>query len=203
MNTPKVLLGIPSRDTWLAEFGMNLTMLAVTSAASGVNLAIKNIRGTILPNLRHDLAQAALDMEADYLFMIDSDMNFPADSLLRLLSHGRSVVAAGSVTRSVPAHQTAFLAPNEPLDVRKTWRKCERVWRVGCGMILIRTSVFRGIEAPWFPMTWQGDGYQGEDWGFMDRLEEASIERWVDPELSKQLRHIGNYVYGLRDVKNA
>lgn len=203
---PKVLIGIPSRDEWMAEFGMSLTMLVAFATAQGFNVAVKNLRGSILPNMRNDLAKATVEAKADYLLMLDSDMVFPHDTLSRLSAQSHyPIVAAGAVTRKLPANPTAFFSTEKRLDVRKEHRKLVKVWRVGAAVMLIKREVFEKIPAPWFPWVWKEPEQmgQGEDWGFCEKLDAAGIPIMVDVELTREIGHVGTYIYTYKDVKDA
>lgn len=161
--------------------------------------------GSILPNMRQAFAELAVNTGATHLFFVDTDQAFPADTLWRLLAWDRSVVACNIVTKAMPATTTAR-AKTDVTDKGKVvfsppgQEGLTPVWRVGTGIMLIKTRVFKDMDMPWFPMTWRDDGtihkYQGEDWGFCEKLEKAGIPIFVDMGLSREVTHVGRYAYG-------
>lgn len=68
--------------------------------------------------------------------------------------------------------------------------------------MLINLNVFPLLKKPWFPIIWKEAtkttpaSFQGEDWGFCERLEAAHIPIFVDQELSWEIEHLGVYSYG-------
>jgi hypothetical protein len=36
----------------------------------------------------------------------------------------------------------------------------------------------------------------GEDWYFVKKLSEAGADIWIDHDLSRQIGHVGDFVYG-------
>lgn len=178
-------------------------MLFAWSAHRGVPLAIKNRRGSLITNLREEIARFAVEENYEFVLFLDSDMTFPHDTLLRLLAYNAPVVGCACVTRAVPAMPTAYLAPNKPLDIRGQLPRLMRVWRLGTGVMLIKTDVLRKIEEPRFEQFWMPDRrvWQGEDWGFCDKLEAVGVPIMVDVPLSRMIGHVGSYVFDLSDVK--
>jgi len=75
----------------------------------------------------------------------------------------------------------------------------EKVWRVGTGVMMIKSTVFHDIKKPWFPVKWieSEQRWQGEDWGFCEKLEQAGIPIWVDHDTSALVGHWGNKMYSL------
>lgn len=152
--------------------------------------------GLYVPELRNALAARFLDMPADWLWFIDSDIVFPPDTLARMLAYaGRAGVLAGSYWsnygggmnttwlerrpsghyRPLQALQATALGtpelPGEPIELDAC----------GMGMTLIHRQVLQDVAAdqarddPW---KWFGHDLQegvrlGEDVTFCERARRA------------------------------
>ena len=201
-----VFIGIPSNGDWKAEFGMSLAGLIARAGTPGAGncpviegLRLWNARGSILPRSRTTLAQKALESGATHLLFLDSDMVFPPDTLHRLLSWRKSVVACNCPTKMLPSTPTArgfseTALTGVPLYSKPGDGGLEKVWRVGTGVMLVETRVFHTLPQPWFPITWDDklQDYRGEDWSFVEALEKAGIPTWIDTRLSRQIGHVGD-----------
>jgi hypothetical protein len=157
----------------------------------------------LLPELRQGIAEQALEKGCNYLLFIDSDQTFPPFTLRRLLSHRKPVVACNVPIKRFPSNPTARAYEEGNLKGKvvfstKKSPMLERIWRIGTGIMLIETKVFTLIEKPWFPITWRGDWdghFQGEDWGFCTKLQEAGIPIYLDHYLSLEIGHVGKLKY--------
>lgn len=207
-----VLLGIPSNGDWKADFGMSLAGLVAYSAMPLKDgrkiqqLRLFNSKGSILPRGRTTLVKQALEMQASHILFLDSDMVFPVQTLHRLLSWDKAVVGCNCPTKMLPSTPTARVEGGPvgtPLYSLPDDIGIKRVWRVGTGVMLIKTSVFLDIPQPWFPIEWVeelGD-YRGEDWAFCERLDKAGIPIYVDLGLSRVIGHVGDLRYEHKHVE--
>lgn len=200
------LVAIPSHGMWEAGFGVSLMQMGVWTFASGVGFALKNKRGSILPNLREELLQEAIEMDATHVLFVDADMFFPAETLIQLLQANKEVIGCACCTKQIPSQITAMLDFKKPFPLwDPTMTGVQPVWRVGCGILLIKlTKRIKEMSQPRFPMRWKPDAkcYQGEDWGFCERLAEVGVQMYIDVDLSRQIGHIGNHTYNLQDVQH-
>lgn len=212
MKIPRVMLGIPSRDEWLADFGMSLAGLVAAAPKplkGGGNigqLMLWNTKGSILSRSRHTLARKAMETDSTHLLMIDSDMTFPNWTLHRLLEHDVDVVAANCSTKVLPSLPTARQNDGSRAGALVDSRGktgIEKVWRVGTGVMLVKTKIFRKMEQPWFGIPWNegNDDYTGEDWTMCQALQDAGIPVYVDHTLSQHIGHIGSFTYTMQHIK--
>ena len=79
----KILIAVPCMDLVPAQFASSLAMLRKGEHETALATQISSLIYTA----RDSLASKALQMEADYMFWLDSDMVFAPDTLLRLLEH--------------------------------------------------------------------------------------------------------------------
>lgn len=208
MKNPSVLIGIPSGSDWKADFGMSLAGLVASAPRPLHNggqiekLQLWNTKGSILSRSRHAIAKAAIEAECSHVLMLDSDMVFPNFTLHQLLKGEKDVIAANCVTKTLPANPTARSKGATPagdhIDSRQQ-KGIAKAWRVGTGVMLIKTSVFAKIPQPWFPITWneENEDYTGEDWNFCSVCQNAGIPVYIDHDLSRHIGHIGSLTYDI------
>lgn len=202
MEKPIVVIGIPSHGHWSAHFGMSLLKACMyTLTKAPVALKIINKRGSILPALREGIVLDAIKMKADHLIFLDCDQTFPADAFVRLLAHKKSVVACNIVTKAIPANPTARrkIKGNdygEPVYTDQISSGLEKVWRVGCGIMLLDVKTLARLTTPRFAFVYKyDDQYLGEDWYLCEKLEAAGVSIYVDHDLSKQVGHVGDFEF--------
>lgn len=211
MRELSILVGIPSGGDWKPNFGMCLVNMVLHSQAPLRDgrvisrLSLQNTKGSILPKNRLEIVRRALAGRYTHVLFLDDDMTFPANLLHRLLSHGKSVIACNCPTKMLPSTSTARMKSDKHYGVAvdsNTMVGVSQVWRVGTGVMLLDTKVFRDVKQPWFPVEWNettGE-YVGEDWAFCTRLEEANIPIYVDHALSREIGHVGSYEFRHSDI---
>lgn len=151
--------------------------------------------GIYISNLRQQCATLALQTGVSHLLFIDADMRFPADTLDRLVAHGQDIVAANCVQRTMPEWWTARDGWQSVSSVGQTG--LQAVDSVGCGVMLIRTSVFQRLPKPWFDTPYDGEQHIGEDLTFCRLARRRGMSIWIDHDLSQQVRHQGTIEWGV------
>ena len=76
----KILIAVPCMDMVSARFAQSLTTLKKVDQC-----VVSFIMGSLIYDSRNKLAAYALQMEADYILWLDSDMVFQPDTLERML----------------------------------------------------------------------------------------------------------------------
>lgn len=170
-------------------------------------VSLSFVTGTYVHTARQDLAQEALNCGADYLLWLDSDHRFPKDIALRLMAHDKDVVGINYSQRGVPPDFVAIKnldtenGESEKLVTDVDSTGLEKVDAVGFGAVLMKANVFADLpdpqEEPWFWYEWLPHlGQQiGEDVYFCRLLREAGYDLWVDHDLSKECKHVGDFEY--------
>lgn len=170
---------------------------------NGNHFEVLTKRGSMLPPIRQGLVEDALELGADYMLFLDTDQLFPANTAHRLMKWDKDVVACNIATKLLPpaTNPTACQKGNSDTGefVYTTDDKhgLERVWRVGCGVMMLKPSIFRRIPKPWFKFEWDepSQRFQGEDWYLCRKLEEAGVDIWIDHDLSREVGHEGKAVF--------
>lgn len=103
--------------------------------------------GSVITQNQNTIFKAAVEEQMDYLLLVDSDMIFPPDTLVRLLSHQTDIV--GAIYRS---RQPPFTFVGRPLDAAVNLATVQGL--VECdhlpsGLILIRCDILREMGYPW------------------------------------------------------
>lgn len=157
-----------------------------------------NVTGDILVQYaRERFAQSVLEMDADWLFMVDDDMLCPPDLFYRLAENDKDICAALAFTRN-PDHKPVIYDVIEGLDPvtkkdfyvnkfsmnypRDTLVQCDAV---GFGAVLIKRKVIEAMAEPRF----MGMMGCGEDITFCYKAKKLGFEVWMDTRI--KLGHLG------------
>lgn len=181
-----------------SRFMVALVSLFQYSLGQGLELVIINPRSSSISQGRTIGVEMARQRGVDYILFLDSDMLFPYTTLEGLLSRGKDVVGATYVKRVLPTSlnhvELEGLDPEVGMGLRE-------VARLPTGVLLIKMSVFDGMEKPEFRMHYPGDGTEcGEDWYFCDQVRKKGGTVWLDSDLSKHIGHIGTYAHTIGDL---
>jgi hypothetical protein len=164
-------------------------------------LMVLSKKSSILPKLRHDLVEDAIAAKCTHLLFIDSDQSFPADIVHRLAQHKKQVVGCNIAVKTLPSNPTARNFDPTHSGGHAVYSNgksgLERVWRVGCGVLLLDLSIFAKLPKPWFDTSWNAElnDFTGEDWYFCELLDKAGIPIYVDHAASKLIGHVGQFVF--------
>lgn len=184
----KILIAVPCMDQVPTPFCRSLAQLQKVGECV---LAMK--AGSLIYTSRNSLATMAIQMEADYVFWLDSDMVFPPDTLIRMLDTLKKNdldILTGLYFRRVPPYTPVLF---DQLEMRtKTvcaWSEFktlpEELFEVGgCGFgcVLMDTGVFLSVQAKhgnmFAPM-----GNNGEDLAFCMRARDCGYKIYCDPSI--------------------
>jgi len=204
---------LPQTETVRAEYARSLAnmMLRLGNVDCGVRqVDLIGGHGSVLPSVRHDIAERALEHGATHLLWIDSDHRFPNDTAHRLIARDRPWVGINATTRCAPVRSTALKNEGELLQTTRHSKGLERVWRMGFGIVLIEARVFEAIEKPWFLTEYiEKNGekcFRGEDIYFTEKAKAAGFHPMVDHDLTKETAHIGSLAWdsaALEETLNA
>lgn len=165
-------------------------------------------QSAFLAESRNELVKGLIEAGADYVIFIDTDMRFPQTLLNDLCAHDLPVVAANCAKRRRPISATARTWNEATQKMDAVWpdpekkEGIERVAVVGSAVMCIKAEVFFQIEFPWFHTPWHPDDqrFVGEDLYFCAQLKKYEVPLYIDHGISWQVRHIGQYEYGMSDV---
>lgn len=184
----KVLIAVPCMDQVPAPFCQSLAQLKKVGECV---LAMKS--GSLIYTSRNSLATMAIQMDADYVFWLDSDMVFQPDTLVRMMDtvqkHNIDMLT-GLYFRRVPPYSPVLF---DKLEMRtKTvldWSEFKtipedlfEVGGCGFGCVLVNTEVLISVQGKhgnmFAPM-----GNNGEDIAFCIRAKDCGYKIICDPSI--------------------
>jgi len=193
----KIAVCLAAGDETKTFFAYDLARLMAHSAVhlSSDAIGILVARGSRIPAQRELLAQAVLDQDYSHALFLDTDMRFPKETLVRLLDHNVAIVGAGYTERHVPYRPAVVkdLTSDERLYTIREHTGTEPVAGIGFGVVLIRRDAFEAVPRPRFTWAWspEQDDHIGEDMFFCHKAGKAGVGIYVDHDLTKDVKHIG------------
>ena len=200
-----VLLNLPSLDESGYDKGLADPTMEEWEKLGKLEIYLVNYSRTSLVGLaRERIVDAALQVDADYLFWWDDDMRFCKDAFLRLWRHQKPVVGALAFTARRPIHPVIFRLTErwdsnnnskveEKNEIVMDYPKDQLIGSadiggelaLGAAVCLYDMRVFKEIEKPWFTSTGCG-----EDYFFSYRCKVHGIERYLDTSVkTEHLEH--------------
>lgn len=201
----RLAICLPCRDHVNTGFAYDLARLTAYWSArhvpNGGALHLFTSAGTLIADQRENLVKEALQVKADWILFLDTDMRFPKDVFDRLAAHDKPIVAANYSTRGLPAKPVAFKNAlcNEYVYTVADSHGLEEVYAVGMGVMLIKAEVFLKTPMPWFQIGYaSGTGnFFGEDIHFCHKAARHGFKTLIDHDLSRIVKHIGTFEYTL------
>ena len=206
----RIAILIPARGQMEVATAFDLVaMCAYTIKTTKHEIDLFTSAGTLIFDQRNNLVKTAVEVKADYLLFVDADMRFPKDTLKILMSHNKDIIGVNATTRSEPVKPTAknfVVNEDQSVDWIPIYSNAksgiEKADGIGCGVMLVNTRVFKAMEEPYFYFEQLSNNkLLGEDIYFCIKAKDAGFDTWVDHDLSKGIRHIGQYVYGWHNVE--
>jgi len=209
----KILIAVPTfeniyPDTYKAIWDLD---------KGGHDVVFEFIRGYDCATARNRIAQRGLDIEADYVLMIDNDVVLPKDALLNLLDDQKDVCLgyyAHRDTDNIYRGRTCVCKLRKPeggyyfnypleseytavelAELRENGTFKLQIHGGGMGCALISTEVFRQIKYPWYDWINYNDSNRGmlsEDLYFCEQCKGRNIRIYTDSRVGcgHMLRHI-------------
>ena len=196
----KLAVCIPCRDTLHSAHAMSLAEMVKFNTKSDIDTHVFMDSSTVLLTQRERLATLAIELGAEYVLWLDSDIVFPATTAVRLLAHNEDFVAANYIRRQLPAKGVAYETIGDwenPLDFA-VYDDLVPVEGVGMGCMLMKTEIFEKLPKPWFEFGWspESNDFLGEDMIMCQKVAEAGYQLKIDTVLSQELRHLGTWGFG-------
>lgn len=206
----RIAILIPARGQMEVATAFDLVaMCAYTIKTTKHDIDLFTSSGTLIFDQRNSLVKTALDIKADYLLFVDADMRFPKDTLTILMAHDKDIIGVNATTRSEPVKPTAkniHINEDGSIDWMPVYSNAktglDKVDGMGCGVMLIKRKVIEALEVPYFYFEQlPNNKILGEDIYFCVKAKDAGFDTWVDHDLSKGIKHIGQYVYGWHNIE--
>lgn len=150
---------------------------------------------------RNIIAKYAQENGFDYIMWVDSDMILPKNTLVRLLSHNKDIVAGvysykvlGNKEVVAKRFQDETREEYDNLTIKEIKESSGliEVDGFGFGCVLTKVSVFNKIPYPWFIFTQE----MGEDIFFCRKAQNEEYKLWLDTDVI--CGHIGQINYDIK-----
>lgn len=207
----KILIAVPTFETIFPD-----TFKSIYDVDKcGHEVVFEYIRGYDCATARNSIAQKALDLNVDYVLMVDNDVVIPANVLKNLLD-GAKLVTLGSYahrdTDNLFRGRTCICklyddngrkyfnypleseySNEELLSLRHEEQYKVEIHGGGMGCALIKTDVFKMLSYPWYDwVNYKGRGMLSEDLYFCEQCKKKGIKIYTDTRVTcgHMLRHI-------------
>lgn len=190
----KILVAVPCMDQVPARFAQSIATLQKTGEC-----VIGFQVGSLVYLARENLAASAIEMGADYILWLDSDMVFNPDTLIKLIAdREEGDIISGVYYRRVSPFTPVLYEKLSIEDGKASWKEFkdlpEEIFEaegIGFGCCLTPTSVCADVLAKYGCMFTPING-TGEDLSFCWRARQLGYKIVVDPDIT--LGHVGSYV---------
>ena len=207
------MLGLPTYDFKIsAKLAISLASFCVQAQQHGIDIQICNISGcSVVSRVRNLIASDFLSSDCTDLMFIDSDINFDAEDIFRLMAWNidpkKGIVAGIPVARKKGKVYISTLDTDDDEHIFMDKMGLVRAKRVATAFMMIRRDVFTQLKdahpewvyhdekkvgdemIAFFDFALKDGNYIGEDFLFCDRARELGFEVWIDPTI--KLGHMG------------
>jgi len=213
----KIMIGLPAYDFKVsAKLAIALASFCVEAPKHGIQIQLCNISGcSVVSRVRNLIAKDFLASDCTDLMFIDSDINFNAEDIFRLMAWNidlkKGIVGGVPVARKKGSVYISSLDQGDDGEIYMNAYGLVKAKRLATAFMLIRRDVFetlRDNHPEWqyhddrvmnghedkicysfFDFKSTPEGYVGEDYLFCDRAAEHGFEIWIDPTI--KLGHMG------------
>lgn len=209
----KILIAVPTfetiyPDTYKSIYGLD---------ACGHELGFEFVRGYDCATARNNIAQMAINKNADYVLMVDNDVVLPQDAIRNLLDDRKDVCLgfyahrdADNIYRGNTCICKRFDGNgkeyfNYPLEseyrademkqMRDGGQYKVQIHGGGMGCAMIKTDIFRILKYPWYDWVNYADEHRGmlsEDLYFCEKCKMKGIPLYTDTRVG--CGHLMRYV---------
>ena len=193
----KILVAIPAMDSVPTQFRQALSML---QSDPEDDVSISFVVGSLVYSARNNLAKTAVDLGADWVFWLDSDMVFPPDTLLRMLKTCKEkdidFLTGVYFRRVAPFTPVLFKEMSDDGHEAEEFKEIPKdelfeVRACGFGCVLMKTNVIVDVFSTHMNMFTPIEG-SGEDISFCIRARQCGYKVIADPTIP--LGHVGHAV---------
>lgn len=197
----RILIAVPTFETIYPDTYKSIFDLD----KCGHEIIFDFVRGYDCATARNNIAQKAIDLNTDYVLMVDNDVVIPKDALLNLLEDPKDVCLGYYAHRGPNNRYTGRMSAcrlndangvsyyNYPIEseytaeemqaLKESGEKKLRIHGGGMGCALIRTEVFRITSYPWYDWVNYSDedkGMLSEDLYFCGLCRNKNISIYTD-----------------------
>lgn len=201
----KILIAVPTFESIYPDTFQSIYELD----PNGHELMFRFVRGYDCATARNKIAQTALDLEADYVLMVDNDVVLPQDTLVNLTDDLKDVCLGyyahrdtdniyrgrTCVCKLYDSEGTKYF--NYPLESEYSAQELNnlhdngtyklQIHGGGMGCAFIKTDLFRSLNYPWYDWVNYGDSNRGmlsEDLFFCELCRKSNIPIYTDTRVA-------------------
>lgn len=202
-----ILIGLPTGGSLSWEF-FKTFMGCVNLLPEEGHSVVEFTRWQNIVQARNMIVKKLLEGNYSHLFFMDSDMNFPENSLSRLLNFNLDIVGGLYCLKTPPFNTTIFKGNDVDLPKEKgSYLKNGKAWStinpengagvievsaIGTGCLLIKRKVFETLDYPYFWYEQSPDGEEEmmtEDIVFCIKAKKAGFKIHCDTSI--KCGHLG------------
>lgn len=201
MNEPKkkILIAIPTAKNIEPDTFKSIYDLTIPD---GYETTFQYFFGYNVDQVRNLIADWVVK-GYDYLFSVDSDIAFPSDTLVKLLSHNKDIVSGLYIQRKPGMHILEIYESTPTGGVTQMpyeklkGRHLVEVAGCGFGCVLVKANVLQTVGYPQFKYHSAIDHNHtvSEDVDFCKKAKDKGFTIWADP--SVLCRHTGNFTFNV------
>jgi len=192
---PKILIAvINNRKDIPMYFCQSLFELMEYTRVNKIKVDIRTFSFVEVQQMRNKACVFAIENNYDYIFMLDTDMKYPRDSIVKLLSHNKEFVVGSSTQRNHPFYPTQykklnvknFKNKNNRVFISKENKRLIKIGFSGVVGALIKTTIFKKVKLPYFKVDYKKNGIDiiGSDIYFCNKLMNKKINIYLDPTIN-------------------
>lgn len=184
---------IPSRGTTTTSFAVALKLLQIPFE----KIQILTVEGADVAYARNKLVDRAI---GDYVFFLDDDVFPPINTLPKLLSHKKDIIAGLYFAKQQPHFPQIFKESKKKGKYDAIWdvpeNKLIEIDSCGAGCLLIKREIFEKLKQPYFQYIPAGENTprKGEDYFFCEKARKAGFKIYCDTSII--CRHRGTKYVG-------
>lgn len=191
----KILIAVPTFESIMPD-----TFKSIYDMDKGGNDCIfEFIRGYDCARARNVIAKRAMELETDYVLMVDNDMIIPKDALINLLDDPKEVCLGYAAHRNAANDYTGLMnlfklgeynynRHYSMMDIKELIAKGTTKFQVhggGMACALFKTSLFKQLPFPYFNWSNYKTGFcLSEDLYFCEVCRKAKIPVWADTRVA-------------------
>jgi len=176
---------------------------------------------SLVTRARNILTAMFLDSPATHLFFIDADIEFDAESVLRMLAMDKPIIASAYPKKALPIQYAINFKYTDPVTrTIRTDNGAVEVWDASTGFFCIKREVIEQMMVAYPHLHYKNDSnidsklqkycyalfdtmidadengdnrYLSEDYTFCRLWQRLGGEIWLDP--NTKLNHVGSYTF--------
>lgn len=198
MPDTRILIGVPCNLNLVpTDFTVSIFGIRTPQLAAGCQLNLIFCPGRHIAAMRERICELAIETEHTHVLMLDDDMVYEPDTLLRLLEADVDVICGFAMSRLAPHKPIFGTERTERYTFRPAWPTEDGTATgkrltgpqpstiVGGAALLIKTDALKRLPRPWFAFrAHTSDGTEaGEDVWFAMLCADHGIQTYVHPDV--------------------